>query len=148
MSEHALSFDDKVTEKGRHVFPEGTIVQFEVTKTQFPVPVKFKGQDCQAFNMTLRATAPDGTEAEIMAQLKLWSTLEWIICDFFRSIGLRKHGEKGRPQWEQVEGKTGWARLSVRQFTGRNGGPVDINDVEKYLDPDDPSIPKQDEIQL
>jgi hypothetical protein len=62
---------------------------------------------------------------------------EWALCQFFRSIGGRKHGERMVMDWTKVPGATGRAKVGVRDWTGKDGKVHQSNQVEKFLDPAD-----------
>jgi len=59
---------------------------------------------------------------------------EWKLSEFFRSLGLRKHGERMRLRWD-LEGMTARATVTVDSFTGRDGDTRMSNKIKKYLDP-------------
>ncbi len=76
---------------------------------------------------------PQGT-ATIKHNFFLHSKTEGILCSFFCCIGQRKHGEKVSMNWPTVPGSTGKIHVTVREFTGKNGETVKINNISKFYD--------------
>ena len=76
----------------------------------------------------------DGTTVE--SSLFLHSKTEGLLCQFFRSIGSRKHGERIVMDWGKVPGSTGRCKIGHRKWTGSKDGKEHLsNQVEKFLDP-------------
>lgn len=72
--------------------------------------------------------------------LFLHSKTEGLLCQFFRAIGARKHSERLVMDWSKVVGATGMCKLGVRDWTGKDGATKQSNQVEKFLDPEEPEI--------
>jgi hypothetical protein len=53
-----------------------------------------------------------------------------MVCQFFKAIGERKHGETIQPNWEEVPGASGLVKLSPHTFEGKTHMQVDA-----YIDP-------------
>lgn len=85
--------------------------------------------------ITLRIPSEDGI-AQVKADLILYTSLEWKLSEFFRSIGQKKHGEKLKPNWKAVKGSSGKVRIKNGSFTGKDGKTHQTNEVERFLDPD------------
>lgn len=77
------------------------------------------------------------TSTTITNNLFLHSKTEGLLCQFFRSIGARKHGERIVMDWGKVVGATGLCKVKVRDWTGKDGQTHQSNEVEKFLDPPD-----------
>jgi len=61
--------------------------------------------ECPKAEVTVRCYPADGGDyANIPHNLFLHSRCEGILCEFFRGIGQRKHGEPLRPDWSRVIG--------------------------------------------
>lgn len=71
----------------------------------------------------------------IANNLFLHSKTEGLLCQFFRSIGARKHGERLVMDWSKVVGATGVCRVKTRNWTGKDGTTRQSNEIEKFLDP-------------
>ena len=60
-------------------------------------------------------------KSTITHNLFLHSKTEGILCEFFTSIGHRKHGEAFVPKWTQLVGATGTCKVVIDQWQGRDG---------------------------
>lgn len=136
--EREFSWDDQIENDGQEfvVLPAGNY-DFEVTAFERG---RFNGSDkmpaCNQANLTLKITAPDGQETSIKESLLLHSKVEWKLCEFFTSIGQRKHGEKVTMNWTAVVGSKGRCELIVNKWKNKNGGSdMEGNRVKKFLEP-------------
>jgi len=59
---------------------------------------------------------------------------EGLLCQFFVSVGLRKHGDPLVLAWNQLVGRSGLCEMGQRQHK-----ETTYNDVKKFLDPETPS---------
>ncbi|MHB1324014.1 MAG: DUF669 domain-containing protein [Coriobacteriia bacterium] len=76
-------------------------------------------------------------------RLYLHSKTEGLLCAFFTAIGQRQHGEKMKMDWSKVVGYSGRAKLGSRKYTNDSGAEVEINDVKKFLDPQQGTVAAQ-----
>ncbi len=67
--------------------------------------------------------------------LTLSTASEWKLCQFFRAIAEKVHGERYKPRWDMVVGATGRCKVKVEKFQKRNGDWADSNKIEAFLDP-------------
>lgn len=88
---------------------------------------------CPKAMLTLSVDTPHGV-AEIKEQLILYKTMEWKISAFFRSIGMKKHGERLVMDWDKVLGATGRAHIVQREYVGSDGTNKKVNNVGYFLD--------------
>ncbi len=72
----------------------------------------------------------------IVHNLFLHTRTEGLLCQFFRAIGARKHGERVAMDWSKVVGAVGRCRVGVRDWVGKDGATKRSNQVEKMLDPE------------
>jgi len=85
--------------------------------------------------LTLRAgVAPDASD--VTSTLYLDTEAEWKLCQFFLAIGMRKHGEALKMDWDATVGKTGLVELEHYSYVD-NGDEKTINSVVRYLDPEE-----------
>lgn len=75
--------------------------------------------------------------AKIVHNIYLSTKSEWVICQFFRSIGLRKHGEKFVMNWNAIGGKCGRCTVINKEESSKNDPAKKIifNNIGKFLDP-------------
>lgn len=74
-------------------------------------------------------------QTTLTERLVLHSKMEWKLCQFFTSIGLRKHGEKIRMDWSKVTGAKGRCKVVVEDYIDKNGATKYTNRIDKFLDP-------------
>lgn len=70
---------------------------------------------------------------EITENFFLCNKMEWKLSQFFLSIGLKKHGEPLRMNWNEVSGKTGKCRVYVDTFKNKNGEERQSNKIKKFF---------------
>lgn len=87
---------------------------------------------CNMAKLTLDFTTEDGKTAHITDNLLLHASCEWKLSSFFRSIGLKKHGEKLVMQWDKVVGSEG--RAHIKQTPGLKDETKLYNAIDYYID--------------
>ena len=97
---------------------------------------------CNKASLTLTAHGEDGKTSRIFCDLFLYKTMEWKMSEFFRSIGQKKHGERFTPDWNNVLGQKGVAKVKVTTYTDRNGNERTKNEIDKFLDYDEEELKK------
>lgn len=72
-------------------------------------------------------------------ELKDWlhfkKTVEWKISQFLVSIGMKKHGEPSKVDFDNLIGSKGRCKVSVRTFQKRDGTEGKGNNIDTYLEP-------------
>lgn len=133
--ERELGWEEEIENDGNDfvLIDEGDY-DFVVTKFERG---RSKGSDklppCNMAILTIRVN----DETTITENLILHSKMEWKLCQFFTSIGLRKHGEKMRMNWSKVLGATGRCRVIVEDYTGKDGKVRQTNRIDKFLEPEE-----------
>ena len=63
---------------------------------------------------------------------------EGLLCEFFRAIGQRKHGEPLRMNWGNVPGSKGRCKVIQKELesTKKPGEKFLVNNIKKFLDPE------------
>ena len=136
MTNMCMDWNDTIESDGEEfiVLPEGdyafTVTNFE--RGRFPGSAKLP--PCNKSTLTLAVDAPGGG-VSVKTDLILYRTLEWKIASFFRSVGLKKHGERLVMDWNRVVGAKGFAHIKPRAYT-YNGREYTANDVEQFIDPE------------
>ena len=88
-------------------------------------------------NVTIAIGEADGeTQGVCYENFVLHPKAEWKLCEFFRGIGCRKHGESFRMDWGKVPNAYGRCEVDVeeREF---NGTTRTRNVVKRFLDFED-----------
>lgn len=133
-----FDWDDEIENDGEQrdfVTLEEGDYDFEVTKFErgnYTPSDKAKTPACNQAIMTLKVSTEDG-DAYITDRFPLASTMEWKIAAFFRSIGLKKHGEPVKMKWKDSIGCTGKAHFT--KMAGQKDGTF-FNNVGSYIDPE------------
>ena len=119
------------------VLPEGTY-PFTITKMERGRHTgSQKLPPCNKAILTVRVDGGAKGAAVLTENLFLFSTCEGILCSFFSSIGMRRHGEKMALNWSHVPGASGWAQIGVRSWTDRNGNARQSNQVIRWIAAED-----------
>ncbi len=58
-----------------------------------------------------------------------------ILKNFFACVGLRKHGEKFKMDWNKTLGRTGRCKVIVEKFKDKEGNDKETNKIHYFLDP-------------
>lgn len=138
--ERSFEWDDAIENEGQEyvLLPEGdyafTVVALE--KARHMPQQGGKLPPCNKAILTLRVTDEDGRGADIKYNLFLHSSQEWKLCQFFTGIGLRRKGEKFVMAWNRVVGAGGRCHVKIRSYTKKNGDPAQINEIDKFLEPE------------
>ena len=91
---------------------------------------------CNKATLHVRVEMPDGSTQTTNENLFMHSKTEGLLCQFFRSIGHRKSGEKLVMDWAKVTGAKGRCKISIRKYNKTDGSKGEANSVA-FLDPGD-----------
>ena len=132
-----FGWDDEIQRDDTfQVLPEG---DYRFTVTRFE-RARHSGSEkipaCPKAVLTLAVSGPEGS-GEVQTNLFLHSKFEWKLCQFFTSVGQRKHGEAMRMNWGAVPGSGGVCHVTVRKWTGNDGKERESNEVSEFYAPDD-----------
>ena len=132
-----FDWDDEIQEDGEQrdfVTLEEGDYEFEVTKFErghYTPSATAKTPACNQANMTLKIHTDNG-DCYITENFPLASTMEWKISAFFRSVGLKKHGEKLQMKWNDAIGLKGKAHITKTAGKKEN---TFFNNVGYFIDP-------------
>lgn len=141
MNEREFGWNDVIENDSSFVvLPEGeydfTVEKFERGRHEGSAKIP----PCPKAILTLRVTGEAGS-ASIETSLFLHSAMEWKLCQFFTCIGLRKHGEQMRMDWNRVQGARGRCKVTVRTYTKKDGGEGKANQIDDFLEPQAAAAP-------
>lgn len=128
-----LGWEDEIIEEGSpfEPLPEGDY-EFTVSKVE---RTRYEGSDripaCNMAKVTFTIWGADRS-ADIIENFYLNSKTEWKISAFYLAIGLKKHGEPVKMQWNAVSGRKGKCRLEINKYTDKNGNPARNNRIKKF----------------
>jgi len=81
----------------------------------------------------------DGRSSTIDHNFFLHTKCENFICLFFKSIGMRKSGEKFAMDWTSITGKTGTCKIKIKKWIAKSGErageEMSGNDIVKFNEP-------------
>lgn len=135
---HPIGWDDEIVSDGSsYIFLDEGDYDFTVDSMErgtFPGSTKIPA--CNKATINLKVHTPQG-DTSCKYDLILWSSLEWKLAEFFRAIGLKKHGEKLKPKWNAIVGCKGRARFYTRTYEKKDGTEGKTNDIRRFYDPED-----------
>ncbi len=132
--ERELGWDDQIEKESTFILlPEGeydyTVKSFSRGRHQGSA----KLPPCPKAVLKIEVT--NGTDSTtIEHNLFLHSKCEGMLSEFFVSIGLKKHGEPLKMNWNAVTGKTGRCKVYIDTWQGTSG-EMKSNKIKKFLDP-------------
>lgn len=132
---YELGWDDEIEQDGGDfiLLDEGeyafTVTKFE--RGRFPGSTKIP--PCNKAALTLAIDSDQG-RTSVNADLIMYSSMEWKLSQFLRSVGLKKEGEKVRVKWDQLVGKKGRCMIKHRTYTNKNGEEKQTNDIDRFID--------------
>lgn len=68
----------------------------------------------------------------VMHRLFLHTKTQGMLAQFFKGIGLRKHGEPLVLDWNAIHGRKGYAKLGTRKYNNE-----DYQKIKKFIPPED-----------
>lgn len=111
---------------------EFTVTKFE--KTWYDGSSKIEPCNCAALELTI--SSPGVGKSVMKERLFLVDKVEWKLCEFFRCIGQKVHGQGVTMNWNTVLGSKGRAMVEVNTYQGNDGNTYTNNRVTRYLDPE------------
>lgn len=135
----AMSWDSEIeNDSSFTLLPEGdydfVITDFE--RKRFEGSAKMSPCPQAALSIKLFDRAdPSKDSTTVTHNLFLNYKCEGLLCEFFTAIGDRKHGEKLKPNWGAVIGKSGRCKVGVRRWTGKDGSEKQSNEIKRFYEP-------------
>lgn len=136
---HELDWDDVITKDSS----EFSLLQ--PGKYPFTVKSWTRGQHngsqklppCKMCELEIIVMDPaTGEETLIKHRLYLHSKTEGLLSQFFVSIGLKKHGETLKMQWNKVTGASGTCKVFIDEYVGNDGEKHKSNKIKSFCDPE------------
>lgn len=85
--------------------------------------------------ITMEFTGPEGTTS-VNDRLYMTKKWQWKLTQFFTGIGQAPVlGQPFSPNWTNVIGSRGNAKLRINKYTKKDGSPGENNQIEEYLKP-------------
>lgn len=138
MASKFLDFNSEIEMDSQEfiLLPEGdyAFIVKEVEQSFYQGESEKIGNGCPMVTLKLEIKSPKGT-ATVQDRLYLNEDLVWKLSSFFRCIGLKKHGEKVKMNWNAAIMQEGLCHIIQEKWIDRNGNEKLSNRVDKYLDP-------------
>jgi hypothetical protein len=133
-NDEVIDFDGVIENDGEGftTLPDGDEVDFTVTEIE-----KGRNKDGTKpqVKLNLACVSVNGHgRTGVMDYITMTRKSEWKLCELFVSLGMRKHGQPLKCNWEIV-GRTGRATVTVDKYTGRDGTERSSNKIKHYLEP-------------
>lgn len=127
----AFDWNSEIVTDSSFVLLKPGIYEFKVMNFE---RAKFSGSDKMGPCPKAILKININNEATVSDNLFLHKKAEWKLSEFFRSIGLKKHGEPLVMDWGNIIGRTG--KCEVEQYESKKDGNK-YNQIKKYLDPEE-----------
>lgn len=137
-----LGWEDEISNDGEEfvILPLGDY-DFEVKKLE---RARFEGSEKMApCNMAILSIEISGEagKSTVRHNLLLNTKMEWKICEFYISIGLKKRGEPLKMAWGKVVGSKGKCKVGIRKWVNKFGVEMESNEITKFYEPSEPAQP-------
>lgn len=87
---------------------------------------------CPKAELKIEIDGGENGKVTVAHNLFISRKTEGLLCEFFTSIGLKKHGEPLKMNWQLVPGATGRCKVGTRKYNGD-----DYNEIKRFLKPED-----------
>lgn len=119
-------WDDEIQNEDAFTLLPAGDYEFEIVKYE---RARHEGSDkippCNKAVVTFRVG-----ETTLTENFLLCSTLEWKLSQLFLSVGLKRHGEPLRMNWQALPGKRGVCKVIVHKYM-KDGAEREINRIDK-----------------
>ena len=126
------SWDDEIVNENSDftLLPDGDY-EFTVSKVERARhPGSNKIQPCNMAKVTFTIWGAED-KTEIIENFYLCNKFEWKLSSLFLSIGLKKHGEPFKMNWNAVNGAKGKCHVYVNTYTKKDGSEGKSNKIKK-----------------
>lgn len=117
-----FDWDDEVEAESQFVTLEEGDYPFEIVKFEKGIHRKKEGgkaPDCPMAIVTFEISGSAGSTRRTENYL-LYSGMEWKISELFRSVGLKRRGERTKMRWNELTGLKGKCHVTKVKGTGNN----------------------------
>ncbi|MBQ9003060.1 MAG: hypothetical protein IJ087_14500 [Eggerthellaceae bacterium] len=138
-----VSFDEGEEAGGSFKLLDPGYYPFKVTAVEKGFTNQNPPHKC--LNYTFKVgVGPDATT--VTDRIAMHAGAKWKQAQLLRSVGARKHGEKGTFDMLGIVGMTGWLEIEHREYTRtkdsadgkKKAGEIDYaNNIKRYIDPED-----------
>lgn len=138
MADEFMRWDDEIENDAEMEFvtlPEGDyrFMMQEYEKAIYNGSSTKIGLGCPMVIVKLKIFSDKGN-ANVQDRLYMNKNLEWKLSSFFRSLGMKKHGQKFKMDFDAAIGKEGMCHIKLTQSSGADGQPKTFMNVDRYID--------------
>lgn len=139
INERALGWDEEISKEGPEfiLLPAGDY-DFEVSSFERG---RFDGSEkmsaCNKAILNIKIETDEGV-AVIVHNLFLHQKTEGFLSEFFMAIGQKKKGQPLKMDWNTVVGTKGRCKVGIRNWTSKDGNPMQSNEIKKFYEPKQP----------
>lgn len=135
--ERELSWDDEIQKDDNfELLPDG---DYDFTVKSF-TRSRHNGSEklppCNKAEVTITVWGRD-YPVDIKHNFFLHTKCEGMISAFYVAIGLKKHGEKLKMNWNAVIGLKGKCKVYIESYTKKDSKEGKSNKIKKFYSPDD-----------
>lgn len=128
-----FGWEDEIIDEGKEfvLLPEG---DYDFTVSKFERG-RHNGSEkmppCNVAKVTVTVWGAED-KLDITENFFLCNRMEWKLSQFFLALGLKKHGEPLRMNWNAVPGRRGKCHVYVDTYVKKDGGEGKSNKIKKY----------------
>lgn len=132
-----LGWDEEVEDTGGS-YPLVPAGDYDFTVRSFERGRYEGGSKIPACNQAqLKIDVTSGTESTtVFTNLLLFSTLQWKLAQFFKSIGSPEVDGRVKMNWNMVFGATGRCKVGIRKYKDKNGAERESNEILEFYPAD------------
>ena len=136
-------WDDEIQNEASFLVLEPGIYRFKITGfTRERYSGGEKIPPCNRANLEMTVYDKEGRSTTIKESLFLIERMEWKLSQFFLGLGLKKHGEKVKMQFDKILGREGMCHVIKQTYVSKNDGQErETNRIDEYLDPEKYPLP-------
>ncbi len=131
----ALDWDSEISaESSFTLLPEGEYPFTVITFERGYHNGSQKLPPCHKAELKIEIDGGEKGKVTVNHNLFVHRKCEGLLCEFFLSIGQKKHGEPLKMNWPAVPGTTGRCKVGIREYNGNQ-----YNEIKKFLEPAAPT---------
>ena len=122
---YTFDWDDEIEKESEFTTLKPGDYDFEITNFERG---NYDGSDkippCKMAMVTFRVSSGKDVTS-ILERYYLCSSMEWKLSELFKSVGLKKSGEKVKMQWGKLVGSKGRCKVKIDTNNGKEYNHID-----------------------
>lgn len=130
-----FGWDDEIRNEDAFTLLDAGDYEFEIVKYE---RARHEGSEkvppCNKAVVTFKVCDPVSGQTTELTENFLLCNIRFLECklsQLFLSVGLKKHGEPLRMNWQALPGKHGVCKVIVHKYNDKNGVQREINRIDK-----------------